>query len=128
MCTNAQSMAANGSQVEEYQSFVRGHHVYFTIWTPVVGEELVLRRQPDNEHDPYAVAVKDEEVAGHVPRNISQVVSFFLSHSGNVGFCNITGPRVNRGVGLGLEVPCVYKFYGKKVYLKKLTELLGDVK
>uniref|UniRef100_A0A1X7TZF6 Uncharacterized protein n=1 Tax=Amphimedon queenslandica TaxID=400682 RepID=A0A1X7TZF6_AMPQE len=60
-------MAANGSQVEEYHSFFRSHHVYFTIWTPVAGEELVLRRQPDNEHDPYAVAViKDEEVAGHV--------------------------------------------------------------
>ena len=53
----------------EYYSFVRDHNVYCTTWTPVVGGEVAVRRQPDNEHDEYAVAmVKEEEVVGHVPR------------------------------------------------------------
>ena len=85
-------MAVPGAAAE-YQSFVRGHHEYCATWTPVAGEELLLRRQPENEHDQFAVAVlKDEEIAGHVPRDISRIVFFFLSHDGNVGFCNITGP------------------------------------
>ena len=34
---------------------VRGHHVYKSIWTPVLGEELSTEREDNNEHDNYAV-------------------------------------------------------------------------
>ena len=111
----------------QYQSFVRGHHVYLNSWTPVVGEQLVVRRELDNNHDQYAVAViKDGEVVGHVPQAKSRLISFFLGYDGNVCFCEVTGARLNRGVGLGMEVPCVYKFYGRSAYVKKLKELLTD--
>ena len=45
--------------MEEFEitSVVRGHHVYKTIWTPVVGEMLLLKTEDNNEHDLYAVAV-----------------------------------------------------------------------
>ncbi len=33
------------------ESRVRGHHIYKDIWTPHLGQELVCRRQLDNEHD-----------------------------------------------------------------------------
>ena len=36
---------------------------------------------------------------------------FFINYDDNVIFCEVTGQRLNRGVGLGLAVPCVYKFY-----------------
>lgn len=68
-------MADIGSPFE-YHSFVRGQYVYCTTWTLVVVEELVVRRQPDNKHDEYAVAVvKDEEVVGHVPREMLAFVT-----------------------------------------------------
>ena len=28
----------------------------------------------------------------------------------------VTGGKVNRGAGYGLEIPCVYQFYGPKPY------------
>ena len=109
----------------ELQSFIRGHHVNCSSWTPTIGEELVLRRQPENEHSEHAVAIfKDGDVVRHVPETRSRLISYFLSYDGNVGFCEVTGARLNRGVGLGMEVPCVYKFYGIKAHLQKLQELL----
>jgi hypothetical protein len=46
------------------------------IWTPVVGEMLLLKREPINSMDLSAVAVsKENEIVGHVPFNISSVIS-----------------------------------------------------
>ena len=48
---------------------IRGFHAYNTVWTPVIGEELICRQEPSNVMDPYAVSViKDSIVVGHLPR------------------------------------------------------------
>ncbi len=44
----------------EVNSFVRGYHAYKEGWTPFIGEELVLRREPDNVKDRSAVAVEKD--------------------------------------------------------------------
>ena len=36
----------------------------------------------------------------------------------------VTGGKVNRGAGYGLEIPCVYQFYGPKPYIDKLEKLV----
>ena len=36
-------------------------------------------------------------------------------------------PLVNRG-GYGLEVPCVYRLYGPKVYVEKMRELVNSLR
>ena len=41
----------------EVNSFIRGYHAYKDVWTPFIGEELLLRREPDNVKDRSAVAV-----------------------------------------------------------------------
>ena len=41
----------------EFQSVVRGHHVYKEIWTPGMGEELNVEGERGNEHDRYALSV-----------------------------------------------------------------------
>ena len=106
-------------------SFVRGHHVYQSKWTPFIGQCLVIKREPDNPHDKFAVSVICEgDVVGHLPRSIAKNVSYFLSHHGNVGFCETTGEKCNRGGGLGVEIPCQYKFYGQSLFIKRLKELL----
>ena len=51
------------------------------IWTPVVEEMLLLKREPTNSMDLSAVAVGEEnEIVGHVPFNIisSQRVAVLL--------------------------------------------------
>ena len=86
-------------------SFGRGHHVYQSQWTPFIGECLVIKREPGNPLNKFAVAVIHEgDVVGHLPQGISKNISYFLHHDGIVGFCEITGRRCNRGAGLGIEI------------------------
>lgn len=117
----SQDLHAPSSIVKE--SVVRGHHLYKTVWTPVIGELLPLRAEDDNEHDDHAVAVvKAGDVVGHVPRAISTVAWLFLKRGGNTT-CRITEKRK---VGVGLEVLCVYTFSGSIKALNKLSRLLCD--
>ena len=58
---------------------------------------------------------KDGEVVGHIPQVFSKTTLFFLRYE------EITGKRLNRSIQLGVEVPCLYKFYG---HLAKLKELV----
>ena len=37
---------------------------------------------------------------------------------------HITGKRINRGGGFGLEAPCIFRLYGLDAYLGCLKELL----
>ena len=43
--------------VYKKESVVRGHHIYKTSWTTVIGEELTVKRE-ENKHNEHAVAVK----------------------------------------------------------------------
>ena len=45
----------------EVKSCIRGHHVYSSIWTPVLHELLTCQRELDNAEDKYAVAVRKGE-------------------------------------------------------------------
>ena len=59
------------------------HHAYLEQWTPSIGEVLSLKREPDNSHDSYSVAVvKGETVVGHVPRPANRVCFHFLGRDG----------------------------------------------
>ncbi len=82
-----------------------------TRTNPTIGEGLLLKREPDNIRHQSAVAViRDGEVVGHVPYNLAPTVSQFLRRDCNKAFVEVTGDRVNRGAGYGVEVPCVYRF------------------
>ena len=43
----------------------------------------------------------------------------------NYVFLSKVRRQVNRGVGLGVEVPYVYKFYGRQAHIKKLQEIVS---
>ena len=119
------SQIVGASESFNLHSFVRGYHEYKHLWTPSIGEVLVVKQERGNRHDKHAVAiVKDGTIVGHVPRDICKKVFYFLSHDGNVAFCEITGERCNRGAGYGVEIPCEFKFYGRQTHVGKLRELL----
>ena len=46
-----------------------------------------------------------EPSSAHVPFNIASVVSAFLKRVCNKGLVEVTGNRIDRGVGYGLEIP-----------------------
>ena len=65
--------------------------MYQTLWILVIGANLSLDVGPTNPHDSCAVAVvrgsgrgRDGTIVGHVPRNVSRVIFYFLSKDGNV--------------------------------------------
>ena len=117
-------MATGDTSTYEIDSVVRGHHVYKTIWTPVLSETLEVEQEVDNEHDDHAVAVvRRGSIVGHVPVEISRVCYYFLNH-GSIS-CTVTGHRKK---GKGLVVPCIYSFCGSSKNIKKLCSLLAQCK
>ena len=71
-------MVTQCSDSYEKMSVSRGYHNYMyievNIWTPIMGKELFLEAQDNNEHDKHIDAVmKDGCVIRHIPRSISQV-------------------------------------------------------
>lgn len=110
-------------------SYVRGYHAYMDIWHPYVGETLPLEREPSNPQDSFSVAVKQNgAVVGHIPFNLAPTVSAFLRRSTNSGVVEVTGTKVNRGGGYGIEIPCKYHFHGPKDYVEKLKAICIKLK
>ena len=110
-------------------SYIRGYHAYKATWSPSIGEARPLKREPENVQDSFAVAVRrNDEVVGHIPFNLAPIVSAFLRRSTNRAIAEVTGSKVNRGAGYGLEVPCKYHFFGPKEYIDKLRTLCDSLR
>ena len=91
---------------------VRGYHVYQEVWEVCIGEILPCIREVGNRHDPYAIAVKkDDIVVGHLPRKISCICSIFIRRGGEI-CCTVTNSRrysADLAQG-GMEIPCTLTF------------------
>ena len=75
-------ISGTGLEVLEVHTYIRGCHVYRKVWTPTIGEVLLVKPEPTNEKDPNAVAVfKENVIVGHVPRNISPRLIQFLHYT-----------------------------------------------
>ena len=49
-------------------SNIKGYHVYKSVWTPTLQEQVYGEFEPHNPVDKYGVSVKkDEKVDGHLP-------------------------------------------------------------
>ena len=90
----------------KWPSYTRGYHKCKSTWlSTVVRETPRLTTELTNPQDPFAVAViKYGCVVGHIPRIISQTISFSLGKYGSVGFCKVTGEMLNHATGFGLEI------------------------
>ena len=74
-----------------------------------VGEELLVNCEYGNKHDEHTIAVlNDSEIVSHLPRTILCISCFFLRRGGHI-ICRVTGKRRHDD---GLEVPCVYVYFG----------------
>ena len=108
----------NDGSAFHFDSYARGYHAYINMWEALLSECLKCVKESTNEVDKDAVAVVrrnsliKEVVVGHVPKFISMIVSMFLSLPGCTLSTEVTGKRVNRGAGYGLEIPANFHFYG----------------
>ena len=87
--------------------------MYRNKWSPTEGEELSATIERDNPYDEYAIALKQSEsstrhrshnrpVVGHIPREISEDTSNFITNGGKVT-CKVTSTRCRETYGL--EIP-----------------------
>ena len=69
-------------------------------------------REVGNRHNPYAIAVKkDEIVIRHPPHKISCICSIFIRQGGKI-YCTVTNSRrysADLAQG-GMEIPCTLTF------------------
>ena len=92
-----------------------------------VDEHFTCERELLNTSDTYVVAVlKDDVVVGHLPRQLSWILSLFLLKNGTVDCVVIGGRRYTSDLPQeGLEIPCKLIFNGKRDDIKKLKHLLA---
>ena len=101
---------------------IKGYHVYKSVWTPTLQEQVYGEIEPHNLVDKYAVTVKKvEKVVGHLPLGgngkFAKTILYFL-RAEPYGKCNITvtGKAVNLGYGDGMQVPCNSALMRAKVH------------
>ena len=117
----------------EFETYIKGHHVYKNIWTPMLGEILQVRREPENIVDKFAVCVeKDDRVVGHLKKGDSgkfakTIFYFIRSDVYSQRYVEINGKRCNLGDGEGLQVPCKICITGQKHYLDILKRELMKI-
>ena len=115
-------------EVLEIVSYIRGYHAYKDVWTPVLGECLLVKHEPTNIKDSNAVAVcLETTIVGHAPFNLSASLSHYLRWEVNKAFAEVTGTALNRGGGYGMEVPCKYRLYGPKPYIQKMKQIVDSI-
>ena len=83
----------------------------------MIREILTCCREPNNIRDSEAVVVAvavngdhSSGILGHVPLYLSKCFTLFKEK--HKATTEVTSKKVNRGAGLGLEVPFRYKFSG----------------
>ena len=54
-------MAGTSMGAYEFHSVVRGHHVYKTVWTPIIDKMLQVAWENTSEHNEYAIAITKGE-------------------------------------------------------------------
>ena len=108
----------NSFSVLRHSSYARGYHAYMHIWKSLIGDDnLRCKREDDNIHDENAVTVIHSNhigprVVGHVPLLYSPTFKKFLSLPNHTIRVLVTGIKINRGAGYGLEIPVEYVFNG----------------
>ena len=113
-------------------SYVRGYHASMNIWNLKLGDnDAEVKQEVNNEHDKFAIAIfHGKRIVGHVPKNLSKFFYQFLSLPNRTISCEVTGKRVNRGGGYGLEIPVKYTFLGPNKAIewieKRVTEKIEN--
>ena len=117
----------------DFQTNIRGHHVYKDVWVPAIGEQLICKkdtREEANEYDEDSIGVfkvaeegedKKDLLVGHIPIELSKLLNQYLqADNSNIMIATVSGKRKRE---LGLVVPAKFKCITSN---KKLAKILHD--
>ena len=98
-------------------------------WVPLIGEDAIFCcKEEQNIHDKFAVAIVCQDtVVGHVPKILSSIFWKFLSLPDTSVQVQVTGKRVNRGSGYGLEIPVKFIFQGTSRAINWIRKRISEV-
>ena len=72
-----QVVSSRSVEMLSTESVIRGYHAYMATWTPVEDVMLRVMPEPTNSENRIVVAVmKEEQIVGHVPFNLSPLSHF----------------------------------------------------
>lgn len=109
----------------EYSSSIRGYHIYKKHWTPYIGQYLTTTLEPGNKVDKFCVAVcNDNLTVGHIPKEISKIVHFFIKHGGTVTAIITDCKHYYSYEAGGLEIYCFLRFMGNHMLIERLRSIL----
>ena len=132
-------MSARESIKHSFQCGLRGFHVHKEVWNPIVSEVLRCCHERKNPFDRYALAAMKrlprrlaDCTIGHLPREISRVIRFFLLR-GVVVSVEIVDKNHRRSpiVQGGLEIPMklmaeIDASEKNEAIMKRLKQLITD--
>ena len=91
--------------------------------TPILGENLSTRPEPENENENAVPVTKNAWVIGHLKKGktglyAKNVFYFLQANPMNTAGITVTGKRVNFGEGRGFQIPCTILFKGEEKYIE----------
>ena len=110
MGTNRES----GKQQFEITCASRGFHVYRELWKPKFGQNLQVKQEIGNLHNPFAIflgakipgKLTDFDIVGHIPREISRFCHYLVNYGGKIeAQVRCTKYRPSPIPSGGLEIP-----------------------
>ena len=65
---------------------------YRNIWSPKLGQDLLVKQEVGNVHDPFAMSIGADiaekltsfDIVGHIPREISRFCHYFVNYGGAI--------------------------------------------
>ena len=107
-------------------SFLFSHQCL--VYIIITEKKKTKKKTTDNPHDNYAVSIiRNSYVAGHVSLGLSKTFSKFLCLPVSTMLCIVTGKRLNRGAGLGLEILEMYQKKGHENALQWLEKTITKI-
>ena len=113
----------------QFNSVVRGHHIYKDDWTPKIGEILEAKKDTREEavaNDKYAIGLyKGDKLVGHIPIEISRLSYHFLNESSENRIQGVVIGKRTREVGLVVPVEYTAATIDKvtaKIFLSELKK------
>lgn len=112
----------------DFKTVIRGHHVYRSVWIPVVDQVLRCRhdtRAEAKEHDTNAIGVyliseQKETLIRHVPIELSRLLNNFLEvNTESKRLAKVTGKRKRE---VGLVVPAKFSTLTIELRIARILE------
>ena len=103
-----------------------GYYIKKDVWKPAIGQKIHAEQELDNAVDKFAEkVVKDNETVGHLPREYSRILWYFIARGRKI-CVEVTGQRRHcKQLCGGMEIPCRLVFTcSSKAKINRLKELL----